>query len=382
MKKTTTTKFRALSVVALAAFISVQSFVMTSSTYAAQINTRSLTLQANGTTGGSTPGGVVNHFFQFTVPTAASVGSIKFEYCTTAADVGTATCVAPAGIEVGTPGVGSESGWTGVGLNATRLNDHAYYISKASATAVSANTVLSYQFTGITNPATPNSTFFVRITTHASTDATGGAIDSGTVAAATANQLQLSGIMPESLVFCTGETVPLPVSNVPDCANAIDSTIAFNQLFSPTDTAWAKSQMAASTNAGFGYAITVNGPTLSSSSNFINPMTSATTSVPGTSQFGLNLVENLTTISSGPLGAAVAPATDSVNNYRGQPAAGFNTAETFQFNSGDTVAASDAGGAGGSNGQVYTVSYIVNVPGSQPAGTYATTLTYICTPTY
>ena len=32
--------------------------------------------------------------------------------------------------------------------------------------------------------------------------------------------------------------------------------------------------------------------------------------------------------------------------------------------------------------QVYTASYIVNVAGNTYAGTYTTTLTYICTPTF
>jgi len=381
MKHTTTRRFRSLCVIALAAVISIQSLFTALPANAAQITVRSLTLQANGATGGSKPGGIVNHLFTFTVPTAASIGSIQFQYCTTAADVGALTCVSPLGIEVGTPGVGSEAGWTGVGATATRVDDHTFYIKKASATAVGANTVLTYQFTGITNPSTTNTTFFARISTFASTDATGIPIDTGTVAAATTTAIDLSGVMPESLVFCTGEQVPLPVSNVPDCANATAGIVKFNQLFSPTDTASALSQMAASTNAGLGYAITVNGPTLTSGSNTITPMAAQTTSVRGTSQFGINLVANTTTTTN-PLGTGVLPATDAVNNYRGQPSVGFDTAEQFQFNSGDTVAKSDAGGPGGSNGQVYTVSYIVNVPGSQPAGTYATTLTYICTPTF
>ena len=32
--------------------------------------------------------------------------------------------------------------------------------------------------------------------------------------------------------------------------------------------------------------------------------------------------------------------------------------------------------------QIFTVAYMANVSGSQPAGTYATTLTYVCTATF
>ena len=49
-------------------------------------------------------------------------------------------------------------------------------------------------------------TFFVRISTFNSFDATGSPIDRGTVAASTADPIELSGVMPESLVFCTGAT--------------------------------------------------------------------------------------------------------------------------------------------------------------------------------
>lgn len=91
-----------------------------------------------------------------------------------------------------------------------------------------------------------------------STDTTGVVLHKETVAASTAEPIILDGTMPESLVFCTGETIGL-TSSVPDCGTATDGAISFNQLFSPIPTATATSQMAASTNAGSGYAITVNG---------------------------------------------------------------------------------------------------------------------------
>ena len=52
-------------------------------TFASQITNRSMTLVAGATDGGSKPGGVVNHKFDFTLPGGSNVGSIKFEYCTT-----------------------------------------------------------------------------------------------------------------------------------------------------------------------------------------------------------------------------------------------------------------------------------------------------------
>ena len=70
-----------------------------------QITIRSLTLQPGGTDGGSKPGGIVNHFFQFTIATTANIGSIQFLYCTTAAG----TCIAPTGLVTTTATYGAES---------------------------------------------------------------------------------------------------------------------------------------------------------------------------------------------------------------------------------------------------------------------------------
>jgi hypothetical protein len=139
--------------------------------------------------------------------------------------------------------------------------------------------------------------------------------------------------------------------------------------------------MAASTNAGFGYNITVNGPTLTSGSNTITAMGSSTTGVRGTGQFGLNLKANTVATSTPAVGTEVAPAANGTN-YKGQAVLGYNSIDNFKFVTGDNVANSANGGAGATDAQIYTVSYIVNVPGSQAAGTYTTTLTYICTPTF
>jgi hypothetical protein len=145
--------------------------------------------------------------------------------------------------------------------------------------------------------------------------------------------------------------------------------------------------MAASTNADFGYAVTYAGATMTSGSNTITAMSSATTSSIGTSQFGINLVTND--------GTAYANAPNVTNSDDVNPASGsatlqaklttdYDTAGTFKFTtSGDTVANSDFDGSSGpSDIQRYTVSYIVNVNGAQPVGTYTTTITYICTPTF
>lgn len=340
---------------------------------ASQITARSLTLQAGASDGGSKPGGVVKHAYAFTIPTQADVGSIKFLYCTLAAG----TCTTPTGLATTSATLDSQTGATGFSM--VNTTDGAPYLTRTAA-QIDTNTAVTYLLGSVTNPTTANQTFFVRISTYASTDATGSPIDAGTVTAATATQIVLDGTMPESLVFCAGATIG-KTDNVPDCATATAGTISFNQLFTPIDTATATSQMAASTNAGSGYNITVNGPTLTSGANTVTAMNAADTSKKGVSQFGMNLKLN-TTDSSNPAVGAEIDLTSNGTNLKGQALTGYNTADTFKFTTGDSVADSAYSGAGGTDAQIYTVSYIVNVPGSQPAGTYTTTLTYICTPTY
>ena len=332
------------------------------------------------TDGGSKPGGVVKHFFAFTLPSvgSTSVGSIEFLYCTTAGAL-TDPCTTPTGLVTTSATLTSQTGATGFSI--VNTTNGAPYLTRTVA-SVPAGTAVTYELSTVTNPTTTNQTFYVRIATFLSTNITGGSTDTGTVAASTATQIVLTGVMPESLIFCTGATVST-TSSVPDCATATSGAVSFNQLFSPTDTATATSQMAASTNAGSGYSITVNGPTMTSGSNTVTAMAAAAAGVRGTSQFGLNLRANTTTTSTPAVGIDVAPAAGAGGGtYKGEPASGYSTIDQFKFVSGNSVADSSFGGAGPTDAQIFTVSYIVNVPGSQAAGTYTTTLTYICTPTF
>ena len=340
---------------------------------AAQITVRSLTLQQGATDAGSKPGGSVNHFFTFTIPTTGNVGTIEFKYCALASG----TCTTPTGLITTSATYGVEAGATGFTL--VNTTNGAPYITRA-ASSIPATTVVSYHLNGVTNPTATNQTFYVRISTFVATTPTGGAVDTGTVAASTATQIVLTGTMPESLIFCTGATITTTIG-IPDCSTATAGSISFNQLFSPADTATATSEMAASTNASSGYNITVNGATLTSGANTVLAMSSATTGAKGYAQFGMNLKLNTTATSTVAIGAEVAAAANGTT-LKGQALAGYNTVDTFKFVSGDSVANSANGSAGPTNAQIYTVSYIVNVPGGQPVGTYTTTLTYVCTATF
>ncbi len=335
---------------------------------AAQITARKLTL------GSSASATATTYNFVFTLPTATAVKSARFQVCSTASG----SCTVPnlwanTGATLGS--------FTNIGTGFTvDLASNADSLGMTSAANSTAPTSpVTVQFNNVTNPTltTQPFSFYVRIATYSSNTYT-GALDTGVVAAAIVNQITLTGTMPESLIFCTGGTV-----TGTDCSTATSGAVSFNQFFSPTTTATATSQMVASTNAGTGYVITVSGATMTSGGSTITAMSSSTTSVIGTRQFGLNLVSNATPA----IGAAVTPASSASggSTLQANPATGYGAADNFKFLTGDTVANSDfqTGGTNrASDAQNYTVSYIVNVNGSLAAGVYTTTLSYICTATF
>ena len=339
-------------------------------------STRSLTLQGVGTVGGSQFSGTVNDLFNFTTFTNSNVGSIQFDYCTTAGG----TCTVPPGLSTTSATLsGTQGGATGFTLGAIGVTNGHPYITRTAAN-INSSVALSYTLLGVTNPSATNTPFYVHITSYTGANLGGTAVDNGTVAASTANQITLTGTMPESLVFCAGATISLNGGGVPDCTTATSGAVSFNQLFSPTATATATSQMAASTNASTGYVITVNGPTLTAGSSTVTAMSTMGPSTNGISQFGMNLKQNITPA----VGTEVTPTSNNAN-YRGEaiPSSGYDLANDFKYVNGGAVADSAQGsGAAPTDIQIYTAAYIVNVNGAQAVGTYTTTLTYICTPTY
>jgi hypothetical protein len=143
---------------------------------AAQFSPRKVTL------GSSAPSAVTTHKFEFTVPTTADVGSIRFWYCTT----GSGTCTTPTGLSTTSATLAAESGSTGFTINNT--TNGLPYITR-TAVSITGGTAVSYTLGNVTNPSTTNTTFFIRLATFASTDISGTHIDYGNVLASTATPI-------------------------------------------------------------------------------------------------------------------------------------------------------------------------------------------------
>ncbi len=121
----------------------------------------------------------------------------------------------------------------------------------------------------------------------------------------------------------------------------------------------------------YGYIVQIIGNPPSYGSHTISAMSSAGPSVSGSEQFGINVVANTSPVS---LGANP----DNGSFGFGQAATGYNTANSYKYISGDTIAL----GPKSSGTTNYTISYIINVNALTPGGDYTGGQTLLCTGTY
>lgn len=285
--------------------------------------------------------------FTFTAPTATTIKSVKFQACDTAGGDCTQTGSAsgfssstPGSALVSTTGLGGAGSWM-----VDNSDSHSLRITNTDNSG-SPSVGALVKFSNVHNPSATNSTFFIRITTYSDANWT-TAIDNGTVATSTAGRVTVSVAIDEQLAFTLSDTTV--TLDTPTVTTAGTGT----------------SSMTLSTNAATGYTVSYVGTTLTSGTNAITAMSSATTSVPNSKQFGLNLVANtLPSVGSNKSGSG-----------SGIPSVGYDTANNFKFLSGDTIASASIP----TNTNTFTTSYIVNMDGSTAAGVYSTVLTYVAT---
>jgi len=322
--------------------------------YTAQANANQL-MERKLTLGSITPGATTTHTFNFTYYSATNVGSVRFEYCTS--PLPDIPCDAPGGLDLSGAALTNQTGETNFSILSAQPNS----IVLARTAAAPTQSASSYTFDPVINPTGTPDTFFVRISTYASEDGTGPLTDFGAVANATTEDVLLSTEVPPILKFCVGLTLGT------DCSTADDNLIDLGDL-STSRAAKGSSQMLAGTNADFGLAIAAYGTTMTSGNNTITALANPTVSAPGNGQFGINLRKNSDPpVGEEPSGIGIA-----------LPTSRYDIPNKYTFQSGDVVATSpDA-----TDIRIFTASYVVNVPPSQPPGVYTATITYICTASF
>ncbi len=327
--------------VLVASLLGVAPLLWFQSAKAAQITSRSVTI------GSSVPGAVTTHRFNYNYPSVSSVGSLVFEYCSNSPQVG-APCTAPGGLNLS----GVSLVEPGYGVHGSSTSNKLILTRAPSMTIVGPEV---HTFNNVTNQSTANQTVFVRISSYASIDGTGAYIDEGSVAYSTASPLSVSGYVPPYLTFCVGVVVAL------DCSNVTGTLLSFGEL-SKSQPRFLSSQFSVATNDPGGHAVSVTGTTMTSGNNVITALASPQPSQPGTSQFGMNLRANSNpAVGANPAGVGTAVISPN-----------FAIPNQFYFNN-QVVASSSIS----TDFNSFTVSYLINVPSTQPAGFYSTTLTYI-----
>jgi hypothetical protein len=315
--------------------------------YGAQLSSRKITVAD------SSPSVLTSHRFNFTLPTITPLGSIKFEYCVNNPFVGT-TCTPPAGLDLTGAVLSGQTGETGFSIDASST---ANTLVITRAAVVPSAIPVSYTFSNLINPNTTNQTVYVRISTYATTDASGPTTDEGAVVFSTASGVTVAGFVPPYLTFCTGVTVAV------DCSSSNGSQLNFGSL-STSQPRFLSSEFSGATNDPGGFSTSVTGITMTSGSHIIPALATAQASQPGVSQFGMNLRAN----SAPPVGSE--PLGFGISNSVAQ--APFNTQNLFVFKN-QIITSSPLP----TNFTKFTASYIVNISPAQQPGIYTTTLTYI-----
>ncbi len=301
----------------------------------------------------SAPSATTDYTATFTISNTSTIGSLGILLCSNS-PLEDDTCTLPAGLDVTNAQLSSQSGITDFNFFVAATNN---IILSRTPSVITAPLTVTLTFHNIVNPSTAGS-YYVRLSAYSSTNATGTPVDYGGLAFAVTNNLQISSVVPPYLTFCSGLNI-----DAFDCSSASGAYINFGDL-SSTHTSQAASQLLVATNAPNGYVIQVYGTTMTAGNNLINAIANNTISQPGSAQFGLNLRANTVPV----IGV------DPAGPGTGAPTANYNNPKHYQFVSNDTIVSSLTA----DDFRKYTVSYIVNVPSYQPAGIYASTLTYVC----
>ncbi|MEO6513788.1 MAG: hypothetical protein ABIR37_03800 [Candidatus Saccharimonadales bacterium] len=309
--------------------------------------------QRSITIGDNLPSAVTSYLFSTDLSSAVTVGSIKVEFCSNS-PLPNEPCFVPNGFDLSSAVLSSQTGETGFSIG-PGTDAHTLVLTRAPALTTA--TTLTFTLDTVTNPSAPGA-YFARLQTFPTADASGPDNNFGGLALEISSTLQVSATVPPYLLFCGGVTI-----TGFDCDTVSGNYINFgNFLTSSAKTA--TTEMVTATNAGSGFNITVNGPTLTSGNNVIPAMAAQDVSRPGVSQFGLNLVANTTpSVGVNPQGTGLATVTP-----------GYSNPDLYKYVSGDTIATR----TDSDEFKKFTVSYVVNISAAQPVGVYVTTLSYIC----
>ncbi len=347
---------------------SILSFALPKAGAFGQVSNRSIQLS-------STASGATNTAYQVnftTVTNNQNIGSVVVKFCSNSPIIGD-SCAVPTGFDINKATL-TLNNVTGniTGLSIDTLNSTTNIVVLTRTPGPVANGAVSFTLgngttNGITNPANLNTTFYARILTFSTTDGSGSesadSIDAGGIAMSTANQLNVTAKVQESLRFCVYTGV--------DCTaggNAVTLGDANGVLENTTVTYTSTAKFDVSSNAVSGVSIKLKGDTLKSGVFDIAPH-GATCTVDSTSsaieQFGIRMS------ALGTLATATAPYDCAAGSH------GFDLANTTSM-FGQQIAKT----SGATDLATSTIELAAKAANTSEAGVYTTRLTLIATATY
>lgn len=332
---------------ALALFLAIL-FIVPLAAVPMRFSERSLFMQS------SEPGATTSYTISFEYMTPQAVGSVDMLFCID--PIPYMPCQTPPGLDVSGASLAAQTGETGFAIQSKTANH--IVLSRLPTTVAAGGVKASYTFKNIKNPNVSTQSFSVRLKSLASTDGTGPQIDFGSIKGQVATSIELQTQVPPMLIFCAAEEVE------DNCSTTNGNYFSDMGTLRSDGTLTAQSQMAVGTNASAGFVIIANGTAPAAATNVIDSPNSPTQSLPGTNQFGINLVKNTA------LGVGEDPEGDWTNAV---PSNGYDQADKFKYTSGDVIAYSP----NVSLMRKFTISYVLNASPNLRAGTYSTTINYI-----
>lgn len=163
-------------------------------------------------------------------------------------------------------------------------------------------------------------------------------------------------------------------TNDPSLSCTVDTANVNFGALSTSVTATATATFSVLNYTSYGYIVQIVGNPPSTGVYTLAGMSSTGPSVPGTEQFGVNLVANTspTTFGANPV------QTPDSSFSSGTAAGNYNTANNFRYVAGETIASA----AASSGLTEYTMSYIINAANTTAGGSYSGNQTLVCTGTY
>jgi hypothetical protein len=281
------TKFISYAIfIALAVLLPVLEQSVSAATYT-QLTTRSIQLSDSSV---SATG--VSYNVNFTTSAAYTVNTVVIEICNLATGPFiAAACTTPDATfnwNKSTATIGTQVGITGLSIDATDSTANKLVLTR-TAGVINGSIAATIPINGVTNPATLG-TYYARIyTLNNATGNTAGTLqDAGGVALSTANNINLTTKVQESLIFCVYTTGS-------NCAGASGSSLALgdaNGILTPASTTYTNTTVKfdIATNSSAATTITLKGDTLKSGSNSIAPSgVSCTVDTSPTEFFGLRV---------------------------------------------------------------------------------------------